>query len=125
MAGRPVQSTTIRPITVFTHFHQVSKTSSVLDARMWHQNGCVLVIYPDHRRIQGEVQYSHNLDPEQTRGTWILDKHGDIRDYFKKINRPPGNEHQFQGDVIENTVVQGQGFTTGSCKTISCSTENI
>ncbi|OMJ19008.1 hypothetical protein AYI70_g4999, partial [Smittium culicis] len=109
-----VQGTSIRSISITTHFHQGVATSSYLGTRTGDQDGGILGQPPDHRRVQGCLQPTHNHDPSQAIRTWIHSKPREVRNYSDTVDQPPGNEHQFTGNGSQGTVIQGPGPPPGS-----------
>ncbi|OMJ08718.1 hypothetical protein AYI69_g10967 [Smittium culicis] len=109
-----VQGTSIRSISITTHFHQGVATSSYLGTRTGDQDGGILGRPPDHRRVQGYLQSTHNHDPSQVIRTWIHSKPREVRNYSDTVDQPPGNEHQFTGNDSQGTVIQGPGPPPGS-----------
>ncbi|OMJ07096.1 hypothetical protein AYI70_g12433 [Smittium culicis] len=104
-----VQGTSIRSISITTHFHQGVATSSYLGTRTGDQDGGILGRSPDHRRVQGYLQPTHNNDPSQAIRTWINSKPREVRNYSDTVDQPPGNDHQFRGNDSQGTVIQGPG----------------
>ncbi|OMJ07559.1 hypothetical protein AYI69_g11427 [Smittium culicis] len=109
-----VQGTSIRSISITTHFHQGVATSSYLGTRTGDQDGGILGRPPDHRRVQRYLQSTHNHYPSQAIRTWMHSKPREVRNYSDIVDQPPGNEHQFTGNDSQGTVIQGSGPPPGS-----------